>query len=70
MTTTRTNLFDLQASRARFVRRCASNALHLLDQIDRADDADVAALVCGALAELRQAEDELAWHDIAPAATA
>lgn len=64
-----TSVLALQPARAAYVRRCATNARRLLAQIERADDGAVAGLVCAAIAELRLAEDELCWHDIAPVVT-
>lgn len=67
MTGPRTPVAALQPARASFVRHCARNAGRVLATVDRASDAELAAIVAAAIHELRQAETELAWHDIAPA---
>lgn len=51
-------------------RALGQRTAHRLAGIDRATDAELAAIVAAAIHELRQAETELCWLDIAPGVTA
>lgn len=63
--TARAALPRLQAYRRDYVRDKARAALRRLATIDDCPDAELAALVCDAIAELRGAESELMWLEVA-----
>lgn len=61
----RADLHHLQGHRAEFVRDKALAALRRLATINDCPDDQLAALVCDAISELRAAESELMWLEVA-----
>lgn len=62
----RRTITPLQVYRADYVRDRARAALRILCQLDTCTDADLAGLVCEAIGQLRAAEDEVLWLELAP----
>lgn len=63
--TARAAISRIQDHRRDFVRDKAMAALRLLATINDCPDDQLAALVCDAIAELRAAESELMWLEVA-----